>query len=345
MKISKLLFLGVLGSFTFASCSSDDDNNTDIDNGDTDTADLYATNHSDGNVTKYNLVTGEATTFVTGSSDAEGIYYSPEDDSFTQASRSAALNTSLDTYLDVNTLSTDLSINIDAAFSSSADLESPRDLAVNGNTYVVSDNADVDGDDTTADGRFFIYTRTNGDFTLRNVVTVDFKVWGIEFVGNDLYAIVDTTNELAVFTNFTAINTTDAIISASKTIAVEGIVRTHGLDYDGGTMILTDIGAASSDNDGAFHIITDFDSKFDGVADGEMLAVSSQSRVEGAATFLGNPVNVVYDADSDTVFVAELANGGGRVLSFENASSASGEVNPAINNNLSGVSSLYFYAE
>lgn len=221
---------------------------------------------------------------------------------------------------------------------------SPRDLAVNDDIYVVSDNADVDGDTTTNDGRLFVFVKGDNGFTLRNTITVDFAVWGIEFVGNNLYAVVDKTNQLAVFTNFSASNTTDATVAASKTITVEGIVRTHGIGYDDGTMILTDIGDAAVDNDGGFHIITDFDSKFSGVADGGTLAVSDQVRVAGSNTFLGNPISAEFDSDTNTVFIAERANGGGRVLAFTNAD-AGGNIAPSVNNTLSGASSLYFYSE
>ena len=342
MKFSKLLFIGSLGFLSLSSCSDSDDGAT-VDGGYEATADLYATSHNDGNVTKYDLITGKVTTFMTTSTDAEGIYYSADDDSFTQASRSAALNTSLETYLSVSDLA-EASVNLESSFTSSNDLKSPRDLAVNGNIYVVSDNSDVDGLDVTKDGRFFIYTRSADKFTLRNVVTVDFKVWGIEFVGNDLYAVVDTTNKLAVFANFTASNTADASITATKTIAIEGIIRTHGLDFDGNTMVMTDIGDASSDVDGGIQVIADFATKFNATAEGGTLALAQQSRIAGAATLLGNPVNVVYDADADMVYVAELANGGGRVLAFQQVST-SGQANaaPFTNNQLKGVSSLYLH--
>ena len=114
-------------------------------------------------------------------------------------------------------------------------------------------------------------------------------------------------------------------------------------------MIMTDIAAASGgdfDTDGAFHVITDFDSKFDAVADGATLAVEDQIRFEGDATLLGNPVNVVYDAEADAVYVAELANGGGKINSYANVSSSTGgNVPPTSSAMLSGVSSLYLYKD
>ena len=110
-------------------------------------------------------------------------------------------------------------------------------------------------------------------------------------------------------------------------------------------MILTDIGDASVDTDGAFHIISNFQSKFDAVADGGTLLVAgNQTRVAGSFTLLGNPVSADYDAVTNTVFIAERANGGGRILAFTNAD-AGGNIGPDINNTFSGASSVYFYRE
>ena len=335
----KPIFMLVAGTMIF-SCS-DDDGMGENPVRPSSTAHLYATSHN-GSVTRYDINTSETTTYQTSSDDAEGIYYDGDDDSFTIVSRSS---TSLESYIGIDKLETGVDLNIDIDLSSSSDLKSPRDIAVNGNMYVVADNADVDGDDTTADGRFFIYTKTSSGFQLRNVVTVDFKVWGIEFIGDDLYAVVDTTNKLAVFTNFSSAYMTNMNVSATKTVEVEGIVRTHGLDYDGGTMVMTDIGDAASDSDGAFHVITNFDSKFNTTMDGGMISIDDQMRVSGGNTNLGNPVNLAYDANYDAVFIAEVANGGGRVLAFSEVSTLIGNRSPQINNSLSGASAVYFYTE
>ena len=337
MNTGKLLILGVFGAFTFASCS-DDDNNDDMPMNEA-SANLYATSHADGNVTHYDLTNITTTTITTSASDSEGIYVSPEDDSFTIAARGAT-QTSVQAYVGISDIIMS-TVNLTAAFSGPSILQNPRDIAVNGNFYVVADSQNANA------GRFFVFEKSNGSFTLSRTITTDFSVWGIEFVGNDLYAVVDMSNELAVFTNFLASNPADATVSASKRVAIEGIVRTHGIAFDGGTMIMSDIAAASGDNaatDGGFHVITNFMSKFNAVADGGTLAVGQQIRYAGAATLMGNPVNVEYDADSDTVYVAELANGGGRVLAFTNVSTGGGgNATPAVNNSLAGVSSLYFY--
>jgi hypothetical protein len=332
--------LFALGTIVLSSCSNDDGDDGEMS---LESVQLFASNNTDGNITVYDMVSSEVRTLATASTMAEGVYYDADSDEIIQASRSS---NQLNAYSGVSALlnGSSLNISISASVSSESSLESPRDIAVNDDFIVVSDNADVDGDDTTADGRLFIFSRSNGNLTLRNTVIVDFALWGIEFVGNDLYAVVDKTNQLAVFANFTASNATNAAVSATKMIAIEGIVRTHGLAYDKGTMILTDVGSAMDDADGAFHIITDFDSKFSGVSDGGILVVAgNQTRISGDATSLGNPVAAEYDADSNTVFIAEAANGGGKVLGFANTDSG-GNIAPSMNNSLSKASSLYFYS-
>tara|TARA_R110002049_G_scaffold8479_9_gene46034 strand:+ start:7452 stop:8477 length:1026 start_codon:yes stop_codon:yes gene_type:complete len=341
MKKIKYLTFSMILSLFIVSCSSDDDNNemppTNL------RSELYATNNTNGNVTKYdvsdmNAITSE--TYLTLSTDSEGIYLDDSNDELTIASRSLL---QLNTFADISTA--DDGVTLNAGLSTSSILISPRDIAVSGNNYVVSDNSDVDGDPNTEDGRFFVFTRTSTGLELRNTITVDFSVWGIEFVGNNLFAIVDKTNQLAVFNNFIATNTTNTSVTASKKIVIQSIVRTHGIAFDNGTMILTDIGDATIDSDGGFHIITDFEAKFNALDNGETLVVQdNQIRVAGSSTFLGNPVAAEYDAESNTVFIAERANGGGRILAFTNVVDG-GNIAPTINNTLNGASSLYFYRE
>ncbi|SFB82980.1 hypothetical protein SAMN04487907_101823 [Zunongwangia mangrovi] len=336
MKNFKHLFLAGLTTITLASCSDDDDAMIETDDGmEVDAPMLFATTHS-GNIAGYNLDTGDSYTVSSDANDAEGIIYDDDADALIVASRDPL---EIQSYSDVS-MWDDMSNEAMADFTSSSDVMSPRDIAVSNDMVVIADNADTNGDDDdTPNGRFFIYTRTADGMTLRNTVMVDFNVWGIEFVGNTLYAVVDQTNMLASFDNFLS-NSGDGMVDATKMIALEGIVRTHGLDYDDGTMIMSDIGSADSDSDGALHVIMDFDDKFNDTEDGATLAVEEQVRIAGASTMLGNPVNVSYDEDSGMIYVAELANGGGRVLAFSDEDS--GDATPAINNMLSGVSAVYF---
>ena len=340
MKSKQILVITALMACIFTSCNNDDDNSGMQQSSSTM---LYASNNSNGNITIYNVtdpVNITTKTLLTASTMADGIYYDATEDAVIQASRSEF---ALEGFSNISDIVDNSPITID--ISGTDDMESPREVAVSGNTYVVADNADVDGNTNTPDGRLFIYTKNGSSFNLRNTITTDFKLWGITFDGNgNLYAVVDATNELAVFTNFLS-NTADATLSASKRIAIEAIVRTHGIAYDAvaDVMVLTDIGAASNgQDDGGFHIIENFSSKFNNVANGGTLEVSQQTRVSGAATLMGNPVDVAYDAATKTVYIAEAGNNGGRILAF-NTIGSGGNIAPVVNNSLASASSVFLY--
>ena len=339
MKIrnSKLIAtLVIMVSFLATSCSDDDSNN----NGDDGTISLFASNNSDGNITVYDVTSSQSITsktLITTSTAADGVYYSSSTESVFQASRSG---NNLEGFMNVDDLVSGSVINV--GVTGTSDMMSPREVAVNGNLFVVADNADVDGDTNTPDGRLYVYTMSNGSFSLRNVITTNFKLWGITFNGNDLYAVVDATNELAIFTNFLS-NTSTTTLSASKRIVIEGIVRTHGITYDAGSdvLVMTDIAEAlNGQDDGGFHVIENFTNKLNATSNGGTLALSSQTRVAGSSTLLGNPVDVAYDADSQTVYIAEAGNGGGRILAFNNIG-AGGNLTPFFNSALASASSVY----
>lgn len=304
---------------------------------------LFTSNNADGNVNIYNVANLSGvikSTLTTSATAADGIYYDGNEDLIVQASRSSL---GLEGYAGVSIASSAINTTVIANVMSGLNMTSPREVAVNGNFYVVADNADADGNDTTKDGRLFVYSKNGNNFTLRNTITTDIKLWGIIFIGNDLYAVADTTNELAVYSNFLN-NTSTTTLAASKQIAVEGIVRTHGLTYDSmtDTMILTDIGDAGSGTDGGFHVIENFNSKFSGTANGATLAVTQQTRVAGTNTVLGNPVDVAYDGATKTVFIAEAKNG--KILAFNNISNG-GNITPIYSTDLASASAVYFYSE
>lgn len=347
MKKTKFIYLGLIAAASFVSCSDDDDNSTDDISGESDRAELYVTSGNSGAVTVYDFTTEtpmQKTIEASGSSN-EGVYYEDDNDELYVVSRSS---NQINTYTNIWATLEDQMLEVEVGVSSSSDLESPRKIAVNDNIVVVADNADVDGDETTADGRFFIYTKSAGALTLRNTVEVDFAVWGITFKDNDLLAVVDKTSDLAIFENFASANTIDAEVAASKTITIEAITRTHGIAYedDDDVLVMTDIGDAASDSDGGFHVITDATAKLNAVANGEMLAVGQQIRVAGNETMLGNPVDVAYDDETKTIFIAEVANGGGRVLAYSQTDYRNGgNVAPSVNNSLSGANSVYYHEE
>jgi hypothetical protein len=267
---------------------------------------------------------------MTTTTAAEGIYYDATTDVVFQASRSAL---QLEAYANVSTLKDGDAIA--PSYTGSADLESPRELAVSGSSFVVADNGE---------NKFFVYENTGSGFTLTNTFEVPFPVWGITFKGDDLYAVVDTTGDLAVYYNFLS-NTTNGVLRPSKRVTVEGIVRTHGITYDGtdDVMVLTDIGDATDANtDGGFHLISDFSSKFDALSDGELLPIGMQVRVAGSSTLMGNPIDVAYDSETDAVYVSEIGNG--KVLGFTSIGSG-GDLSPSFQKDLEMASSIQFSSD
>ena len=342
MKTMKTFAILCVAAISLSSCDNNDNDvlvasNTNL---------LFTSNNSDGNVNIYNvnnLNTVTKSTLTTSTTAADGVYYNADEDLVVQSSRSTF---GLEGYTGITASTSIISANVTASVVGSLDMQSPRELAVNGDFYVVADNADADGNTETRDGRLFVYTKNGNQFTLRNTITTNINLWGITFIGDDLYAIADNTNELAVFSNFLSTTSTGSL-NATKQIAVEGIVRTHGLTYDSATdtMILTDIGdATNGQDDGGFQIIENFTSKFSGTANGSTLAITEQTRVSGANTLLGNPVDVAYDGETKTVFIAEAGNGGGRILAFNNVSSG-GNLTPSYNSDLAAASAVFLYKD
>ena len=291
---------------------------------------LYATSTANGDISVYDGMGMLMKTVTTASMATEGIYYSPIHDEILQASRS---NLMLENYSGFSDLTDGASV--EAAFMSSADLSSPREIAVSGYNVVVADNGE---------NKLFVYTFNGSSFTLQNTFQVNFNLWGITFMGDDLLAVVDNTSDLAVFNDFISMNTSDGTVTPDKQVTVEGIVRTHGIDYSESSdvLVMTDIGdAADVTSDGGVHVIEDFTWVISDVDNGASIPMSSQSRVAGASTMMGNPIDIAYDHKTKTVFVAEVGNG--KILGFSDALNISGDVAPTVDNNLMSASSIYLY--
>lgn len=346
----------VFGFGLTTSCSKDDDINTpmatcedgikngtetDIDCGGNCTpcttgvtpgrrAELYVTNNANGNITRYSVTGDSLTTFTTGSMAAEGIVYNSNDDEVIIASRSGL---QLNAFTNFSMLTEDADLNAD--YSSSADLESPREVAFNGSTYVVSD---------TGSNIFYVYTKNGSAFSLSATVQIPFPVWGITFKGDDLYAVVDFSNDLAVFYGFAA-NATTGTLNPSKRISIEGIIRTHGITYNGtdDLLVMTDIGDADNTmDDGGFQVIPNFSSTFDALSDGETLGLDMQIRIAGPSTMLGNPIDVAYDSEENAVYISDI--GTGKILGFSGYSDG-GDLSPNYMQDLASASSIYFSSD
>lgn len=326
-------------AFLLLSCSNDDNNGSGDPVPLPVLATVYATSNTNKAIAVYDFTSNGIvlSSLLTGSDDNEGIYYNDAEDELAVISRTQSV---INTYSSIENTENGNTLNL--FLSSDSVLESPRDIAVKDNVYIVSDNADVDGDPNTDDGRFFVFTRDASGYTLRNTVTVNYAVWGIQLIGNDLYTVVDKTADVAVLKNFISTYTTDVTATPDKQITIEGINRTHGITENGGFVILTDIGDAANEIDGAFNFINGFVSKFDATPNGGTLSFTgNQVRVSGALTQLGNPVSVEYDSPSQTVFIAERANDGGKILFF-NEIGAGGNIAPTISSSFPGASSLYY---
>ena len=112
--------------------------------------------------------------------------------------------------------------------------------------------------------------------------------------------------------------------------AIEVGVNLHGVEYvpgDGGTLILSDVGDAGVADDGAIYVVKNADT-LDGSGASQQMRIID-ARIEGAATMLGNPVDIAFDGTD--LLVAEKANQGGQILRFDNILDASGDMDTAPN--------------
>ncbi len=295
-------------------------------------AQLFASSNNQQMIGVYNILEDRSVAamgFSNVSPNADGIYYDEGADILYQVNRT---NGSVNSYGSVNA---NLSAGMRPQYlmSSSANFSNGRELAWSNGRLVVAQDAN-DGNGNT--NKLVVYSANNGAITFQQSYNVDINLWGIHAEGETLYAVVDNSNRLAVYDNF--FSNTGTSISASRTIAIDNLVRTHGITYiaDRDMMLLTDVGAASSPTDGAYIVIRNFmAASSDGV-----ISSNEQIRIAGDATWLGNPVDIAYDAGTDMVFIAERANGGGRILGYT-LPSASGNTAPIYNNLFAGASAVY----
>ena len=272
------------------------------------TQQLFVSSNTQGMVGVYDLSaqTPSLVSFPVQATDADGLYYDEDADTLFQVNRG---DNRIDSYLEVNARLA-AGQNPLVGPSSSADFADGRELAVYEDLLIVAQDAsDANGNEN----KLFVYKRREGAITLEKVFRVDINLWGIRAVDNDLFAIVDNSNRLAIFEDFFGRGGGD--LQPNRIITVEGIVRTHGLDYDQATdtLVLTDVGEGSVDDDGALTVIYDYTEK----ARDNSISLDEQMRIEGVETNLGNPVDIAYQSATSRLLVAERANAGGRVLTFD----------------------------
>jgi len=295
-------------------------------------AQLFASSNTQQMIGVYNILEDRSVAamgFSNVSPNTDGIYYDDAADILYQVNRT---NGSVNSYGSVNA-NLNAGMRPQYLMSSSANFSNGRELAwSNGRIVVAQDANDANGNSN----KLVVYNANNGAVNFQQSYDVDINLWGIHADGETLFAIVDNSNQLAVYDNFFA--NTSSSVSASRTISIDGLVRTHGITYmaDRDMMLLTDVGAASSPTDGAFIVVKGF---MVASADG-VISSNEQIRIEGDGTWLGNPVDIAYDGGTDMVFIAERANGGGRILGFV-LPTASGSDAPLYNNLFAGASAVY----
>ncbi len=350
MKTLKFSAMALAISLFATSCEDNDDGgNGENPNPDKKTQ-VYASSGSQSEISKTEYEgdkeeDAEMETFDGGSEDSDGIYYDSETDVLYQVDRS---NGRLVAYSDFSANENGANLTITSEASGNAvfgGLMNGREVAKSGNKIVVAQSADsLSGIFNT----FFIYEDDgSGNLTFNGVFLTSINLWGIKLDNNTMFAVEDKTNNIVVFNDFFS-NSFSATVALEPDmrVSIEGIVRTHGLDYDAASdvIVMTDIGDAGDDSDGGIHIITDFKSKLGTAGDGGTIAASQQARISGSNTNLGNPVDVAYDAENDLIFVAEKANGGGRIMAFSQTD-ADANASPTYDAAFSGASSVHVAKE
>jgi hypothetical protein len=345
--MKKNLFL--LGSLVavgalFTSCN-DDDNNDNNNNGEEHAVELYTSSNTTGKISvtdledANNTVTSFTTTGTgTITTDAEGIYFYPGANQIIQASRT---NNRLEAFGNVQLAiqNGDASL-LRAGNSAAGELNGPREIAVSGNNVFVVQSA------SPANGMankilVYSYDPSAATFTLTKTFDIAFNLWGIHYDGDDLFAVIDESNEIA---EFTAILTrASGPLNPAKRVKIESLQRTHGITYskEDDVLVLTDIGLAANDTDGGVVVIENFSTIFDGTSTNGEIPITKQKRIYGVNSTMGNPVDVAYDHETGKIYVAERLNAGGRVLTFNYPTAASADVAPANARAEAGVSAVY----
>lgn len=120
----------------------------------------------------------------------------------------------------------------------------------------------------------------------------------------------------------------------TSTFTNANAVNSHGIVYlPGDLLIVSDVGMAGSDTDGAIFY-------YAGASNLSGTVVPARS-ISGPATTLGNPVDL--QAFGSTLLVAEKANSGGAILEYStSASGASGDVAPVNSVAFSAPESMFY---
>jgi len=268
--------------------------------------------------------------FTSQAMNGDGIYYDDNQDVIYQLNRTDNVINAYSGVCD----SLAAGSNPVVTATSTSDFINGREIAVNGNKLVVAQDASPENGEIN---KFFIYNITPTDITLERSFEVSVNLWGFRILENTVFAVVDNSNQIAIFNNFFDF-ADGSVVDPTNVVTVEGITRTHGITYipAGDRMILTDIGDAASDSDGALVYVDGF---FAAIGGDFFIDLDEQIRIEGPDSNLGNPVDVVFEEEGQRIFVAERTNGGGKLLAF-NLPATSGDTIPVYSNDFAGASAV-----
>lgn len=331
--MKKMLALGTLLSLVAVSCTDDDSmssqSNPELK--------LVTSSNTTGKISFVDLLSTNSSvfSFSVNGTDNDGIYYNSFSDEIILASRT---NNRLETYSGLkNGVETNTDNLMLSNFSSNMDFTNAREIAISGDKVIVTQDQATINNDTN---KFLVYQKTTSGYNLINEYTLDFKIWGIHAEGTTLYAVADLTSDILVFENFFSL--ASGTIMPTKRVTIEGLTRTHGITYSANddVMILTDVASAADATDGGLIVINNFTTVLNSTSNMGTIAMSNQKRIYGASSTLGNPVDVAYDYVTNVIYVAERANGGGKVLTF-NIPTASGDVAPVDSRAEAGVAAVY----
>lgn len=150
-----------------------------------------------------------------------------------------------------------------------------------------------------------------GNSIAEGSIPLDFQPWGIFFNAGKLVVVADL--EVKKIIVIDDIGSSSATFTYSE-VTIPTANRLHGITYSSkkDVLLLTDIGNEASNSDGAVYI---FENIITQLIDGG--TINPTRTISGAATALGNPVDVTVDdrEGKDIIYIAEKANS--KILGFK----------------------------
>jgi len=187
------------------------------------------------------------------------------------------------------------------------EFDAKRDREIKGDSTTLKNPKGLDIDDEhgllfvaeNGNGTVLVFSsEASGDVAPLATITTSAKPWDVEYdEASDTLYVALVNGEVAVYNSFYS---SGFDTNLDRTIKPEGSVNLHGIVYVPGKdlLLLSDVGDAKSNSDGKLFVIKRA-SKANGT-------VRPARTIQGDATKLGNPVDIIYDGRD--LYVAEKAN-------------------------------------